>query len=226
MLGAIPQWMALDNIPFNWFDAVLVGVLGVGVYCGRRNGMTKEAVRLVQWLVLVAACGLGYQPLGAGLMAWLSLDALDSYVIAYAILACVIYLIFTVIKNYLNPRLSGSNIFGGSEYYLGMPSGMIRYFCVLFAALALLNARYFDPTEIQKQEAFDKQTYGGGIYSGGYFPHLYTLQEQVFKNSASGPLIHKYLNQLLIAPTAPGAQQPVNPNAPPPAAKPPAKPSP
>src|SRR5690242_21183065 len=47
-------------ISFNWFDLVVVVVLLFGLFRGRRNGMAKEILPLMQWLVLVPVCGLGY----------------------------------------------------------------------------------------------------------------------------------------------------------------------
>ena len=43
MIAAVPQSMALNNLPFNWFD-ITVAVLGFGLWRGRKNGMTKEVM--------------------------------------------------------------------------------------------------------------------------------------------------------------------------------------
>ena len=58
-----------------------------------------------------------------------------------------------------------------------------------------------------------KRWFGGGLYSGDYFPSLHTIQEQVFTKSFTGPYIKDYLGPLLIE------------AAPPPAAKPEPKPA-
>jgi hypothetical protein len=58
-----------------------------------------------------------------------------------------------------------------------------------------------------------KRWYGGGLYSGNYFPSLQTVQAQVFTKSFTGPYIKDYLGPLLIE------------TAPPPTAKPEPKPA-
>jgi hypothetical protein len=40
--------------------------------------------------------------------------------------------------------------------------------------------------------------FGGGLYSGNYFPTVDSMQEQVFKKSFSGHYITNYLGTLLI----------------------------
>ena len=55
---------------FNCFDLVLVALLAFGFWRGRKNGMTKEILPAIQWVVLVAACTLGYAWLGGLLIQW------------------------------------------------------------------------------------------------------------------------------------------------------------
>jgi hypothetical protein len=110
-------------------------------------------------------------------------------------------------------RVAENNLFGSAEYYLGMLSGMIRFACMLLAVLALLNAPFFTAADIKKHDAYVKRWYGGGLYSGNYFPSLQTVQAQVFTKSFTGPYIKDYLGPLLIE------------TAPPPAAKPEPKPA-
>ena len=45
MIAVATQSFALDQLPFGWFDVVLVAVLGFGLFRGRKNGMTKECCR-------------------------------------------------------------------------------------------------------------------------------------------------------------------------------------
>jgi len=59
---------ATNGLPFNWFDMAMVLLLGFGLFRGRRNGMAKELLPTLQWLVMVPVCGLGYTLL-AGLLA-------------------------------------------------------------------------------------------------------------------------------------------------------------
>lgn len=194
---------SLANLPFNWFDVALVAVLAFGIFRGRKNGMTKEVVPLFEWIIIVIASGLGY-PLLAGIYHDnCGLDKLLSALLAYLSIALVIFLVFVAIKKALVPRLTGSNIFGSAEYYLGMFSGMIRYACMLIFALALINAKHYTSAEIAAKKAYNERWYGGGIYSGNYIPDLHGVQEAIFKQSFLGPFIKSYMDFLLIE-TAPG----------------------
>jgi hypothetical protein len=134
-------------------------------------------------------------------------------VTGYLLLAFLVWLVFVVLKKAIVPRLTGSNIFGGSEYYLGMFSGMVRSACMIFVALALLNAPVYTSAEIQARQAYVQRWYGGGIYSGNYVPDLHAVQDSVFRKSFLGPCVKNYLGTLLInttpaGPTKTAAKQP------------------
>ena len=120
---------------------------------------------------------------------------------------------FLALKRVFVYKLSENNFFGSAEYYLGVCSGMIRYLCILLFVLALLNAPFYSTAEISAHDAYVKRWYGGGMYSGSYFPTLQNVQEQVFKRSFIGPYIKDYLGSLLVETTAasgkPAQKQPV-----------------
>jgi hypothetical protein len=116
----------------------------------------------------------------------------------YITAALVILGLFALVKHRLGGKLIGSDIFGRSEYYLGMASGLVRFACILLAVLAVLNARYFSPQEVRAMEAFQNDVYGKE-----YFPTWHTAQAVVFENSLSGPWIKDNLGFLLIKPTRP-----------------------
>lgn len=198
MIAAIS--LSTDNLPVNWFDATLLVVLGVGLFRGRKNGMTKEIIPTLQWVAIVVASGLAY-----GLVAQFYINSCGliqhkvlATVLGYLSIATVVFLIFSGIKNSVMPRLEGSSIFGSAEYYLGMPSGMLRYFCILLFILALINARYYTSADIAAKKAYNLRWYGGGLYSGNYIPDLHNVQDAVFKKSFSGPYIKDYLGMMLI----------------------------
>src|SRR3974377_880694 len=131
MMASIVDSLQLDKLPVNWFDFAVLFVLALGLFRGRKNGMTKEVLRVFQWLALVIVCGLCYvnaAPLIANVTAW---DTSTSYIAAYMGIAFLIWMVFHFLKKVLVPRLTGSNIFGGGEYYLGMISGMVRFTCIL-----------------------------------------------------------------------------------------------
>jgi Colicin V production protein. len=213
MIGAAIQNLALDNLPVNWFDGVVVAMLIIGLFRGRKHGMSKEALLLLKWVSLVLVCGLWYKTAAQLLVNIAALSRLASYIFGYLLLAFVIVLLFMALRRLVVYRVAENNLFGSAEYYLGMLSGMIRFACMLLAVLALLNAPFYTAADIKTHDAYVKRWFGGGLYSGDYFPSLQTVQEQVFTKSFTGPYIKDYLGPLLIE------------TAPPPKAKPEQKPA-
>ena len=191
--------MSLDQLPINLFDLVVIVVLAAGILRGRKHGMSEELLSLVKWLaiLLVARCSTSR----AGTCSRSSrsmFGRLACYLMAYVGAALLVFLLFAGIKRAFGGKLLGSDIFGRSEYYLGMGSGLVRFSCMLLAALALLNARYFSPTEVRAMEKFQDDVYGSN-----FFPTLHSVQATVFDRSLTGPWIKENLGFLLIKPTEP-----------------------
>jgi uncharacterized membrane protein required for colicin V production len=192
----------------NWFDAVVVLVLGFGLFRGRKNGMSKEILPLFQWLAVILVSGLFYAMVTQLIATMVKLDPLLSNLLAYTVLAAAVFLIFSLIKRTVGLKLFGSNLFGNAEYYIGMPSGLVRFGCMLIFALAFLNARHYTAAQIEDSNKYQERWYGAH-----FFPDLYTVQSQVFEKSFTGPYIRKYLGVLLIEPTATGGH-PAAPDVP------------
>ncbi len=190
----------MDKLPFNFFDFVLLAVLVAGVLRGRKHGMSEELLGLFKWLAILIICALAYEPIGKMFVG--SFTLLFCYVMAYLTAGLVVLIVFAGIKRALGGKLLGSDIFGKAEYYLGMGSGLVRFSCMLLAALALLNARYFSPTEVKAMENFQNDVYGSN-----FFPTLHTVQSAVFERSLLGPWIKENLSFLLIKPTEPENRQ-------------------
>ena len=191
--------MSLEQLPINLFDLVVIVVLALGIFRGRKHGMSEELLSLATWLAILFGCAALYQPGGELLTQFTSVfGRLSSYLIAYVAGALLFSLLFAGIKRVLGGKLLGSAIFGRSEYYLGMASGLVRFSCILLAALALLNARYFSPTEVKAREKYDNDVYGSS-----FFPTLHSVQSTVFDRSLTGPWIKENLGFLLIKPTEP-----------------------
>lgn len=186
----------MANPPFNLFDVLLVMVLVGGIVHGRKHGLSLEVVSMAKWLILVSVCALLYRPLG-GLAAETGFfDLLSCYLFAYLGIALVVFAVFSVLERKLKPKLTGSDIFGRGEYFLGMGSGMLRFACILVVGLALLNAREFTPFELRKIDRYQEENYGSHV-----FPGLHSLQQAVFERSLTGGWIKDDLSFLLIKPT-------------------------
>jgi uncharacterized membrane protein required for colicin V production len=194
--------MDLDKLPLNVFDFVVLATLVIGLLRGRKHGMSEELIGLVKWLAVVIGCAMMYEPAGQWFANSSPFSLLASFLMVYICGALLILSFFAICKYRLGGKLIGSDIFGRAEYYLGMGSGVVRLSCMLLAFLALLNARYFSPTEVRAMEAFQNDVYGSN-----YFPTWHTAQEVVFEKSFSGAWIKTHLGFLLIKPTQPEDKQ-------------------
>lgn len=191
------------NLPFNLFDLLFGAVLVAGLLRGRKRGFSREWLSLFKWLALLLIGAAAYGPAGDFLAGNGRVDLLSAYLLAYVGIALVIFVAFALIRRRLSSKLEGSDIFGRTEYYLGMGSGVLRFLCMILVALALLNARDFPPSELKAMERAQLDTYGSSI-----FPTLHSLQVAVFEGSFTGALIHQDLGFLLIAPTEPHQSEP------------------
>jgi uncharacterized membrane protein required for colicin V production len=187
-----------NNFSVSWFDAVFIAMLGFGLFRGRRNGMAKELLPLLQWLALAIVCGLGYPTIAQMCINYFAWGKTISDVTGYLALALVIFIFFTVLKTRFTERLVASGFFKGGEYYLGMMAGLIRFACILLFWLALLNAPFYTPQELEVARIQARNTFGGGMMSGSFFPSLHDVQDGVFVQSATGRFIKDHLGTLLI----------------------------
>jgi hypothetical protein len=190
--------MSFDKLPFNWFDLLIFVLLFVGLQRGRKHGMSEELVGMLTWLTIAVGCAILYNPIGTLLAQSSVFSLLSSYLMAYVGIALVVIALFAALKKTAGEKLIGSDIFGKSEFYLGMAAGMLRLTCILIAGLALLNARHFNEMEIKAAEKNQKELYGSN-----FFPSLYEVQSQVFDKSLTGPWIKRQFPFLLIKPTVP-----------------------
>jgi hypothetical protein len=200
MISAAIDSLSLGNLPFGWFDFIFVALLVFGAFRGRKNGMTKELVPTLRWISIVVAAGLGYEFSGDIFRNYFGLNLAPSYCLGYLTVAFIVFLLFIPAESFLTPRLAGSNIFGGSEYYLGIASGVTRYLAVIFFFLALMNAPRYSNADIKAHKEYAAKTFGGGQqgFSGDFFPTFQEVQEGVFRNSLVGPLISDHLVVMLI----------------------------
>ena len=190
--------MHAGNLPFNWFDIAVVILLVVGIRSGRKHGMSQEVMFMLNWVALVLVCGIAYEPLGLWLAVTVGMGKLLAYVLAYALTAGAVALVFVFLKRVIGERLKGSDMFGKAEYYLAMPAGMLRFACIIVAFLALLNARLYQTYEIKAMTKFQDDNYGSQ-----FFPTLQSVQSDVLEQSLVGSQAKKHLSFLLIKPTAP-----------------------
>lgn len=184
------------NLPFNWFDIVIVLVLGLGVARGRKHGLSEELMLVLKWVAIILVAGLSYDVVGDVISDNSVFTRLSAYLMAYSAIALGITVAFLAIKKITHGKLVGSDVFGSGEYYLGMVAGLVRYACIIIFALAFLNAPLYTKEQIDADLSFQNDVYGSD-----FFPKLYTVQSDVFQKSFVGAQIHNELGFLLIKST-------------------------
>lgn len=180
----------------NWFDAVVLIVLLWGLNKGRKHGMSEELMVTVQWIVIIVAGALLYQPLGDWLAKTSPVSHLFCYITIYICAAIVTKIAFSTFKKIVGGKLVGSDVFGSAEYYLGMVAGAIRYACMLFAVMAVLNAPYYSAQDIAAAKAYNNDMYGSN-----FFPSVQSIQQDVFTDSLIGNLVKQRAGRFLITST-------------------------
>jgi uncharacterized membrane protein required for colicin V production len=193
--------MKLMHFTITWFDILLVAVIVGGIFHGRKRGMSAELLDVLQWLCIVVVSAILYKDLGNYLAAYTNLSYLSSYIVTYLFLAIMIKLFFIMVRKAVGEKLIGSDLFGSSEYYLGMAGGAVRYACILLFFLSLLHAKQISPEQLAAQRKVQKDNFGDIA-----FPTFGTVQHAVFNDSATGPYIQRYLEPQLIASTPPATR--------------------
>lgn len=188
----------MKNLHFNYVDVIVLILLVVGIFRGRKRGMSEELLSFVQWLVIIFVGSRIYEHTGKMLADFAPFSLMTCYVIVYLSFAALVKLLFTQIQRAVGEKLVGSNFFGDSEYYLGMFAGMIRFGCVILMIMAVLNARLI--TERERAATARMQSKN---FEGISFPTFGSIQQSVLFQSFSGSNTRKYLNFVLIKSTAP-----------------------
>ena len=196
--------MSLDTLNVSWVDFLVAGLLGFGLWRGRKRGMSEELLDIIKWVITVVVAGLLHQPIAQMISQWTSaLSTLACYVSTYLFLVLLIAIVFSFIRSGPGEKLVGSDAFGSAEYYLGMLSGSFRYACILIVAFSFLNARQYSAAELKASEKYQLDNFGSS-----FFITLPDVQREVFTRSLAGRCVREYLGFALIEPTAPGGRQP------------------
>jgi len=160
--------------------------------------MSQELLPLLQWIGIVTAAGLLYEPFGLVIRQDTFFSALWSNVTAYVLIAAGVHLIYLWFKQMFAVKLVEGHLFGRSEFYLGMTAGAVRFACMLLAGLALMNSRVETEAELAKTEKFQKDN-----FSDIRFPTYGQFQQVVLFKSFSGNWIRSNLQSALIASAVP-----------------------
>jgi uncharacterized membrane protein required for colicin V production len=186
----------MKNLEFNYIDVVILVILVVGIFRGRKRGMSEELLTFLQWLIIVFVGCRIYEPVGQLLKSQVPFSLLTCYVTVYLLFAVIVKIIFSQIQRATGEKLLGSNFFGDSEYYLGMLAGMIRFACVILMLMALINARLI--TDRERAETARMQSKN---FEGISFPTFGSIQQSVLYQSFIGKTVKEYLSFALIRST-------------------------
>lgn len=179
----------------SWFDFVTVVMVAMGIWVGRRRGMSAELLDMILWLSIVAVGGLLSPAVGNWIGGTTGLSPVASHVLAYLTLASGLFLIVFLLRRWAGEKLVSSDTFGRFEYYLGMGAGVIRFLCILLASLAILNAPKTSQEELDRKLRAQREDLGSV-----YFPPLGQIQREIFQGSITGRTAKVHLSAMLLQP--------------------------
>jgi uncharacterized membrane protein required for colicin V production len=192
----LPQ--SLPQLHTNWFDAACIIFFGVGLFVGKKRGMSNELLDVFSWLLIVVVGALYYKPLGQALAKAASLSLMWSYLICYTGIALATKIVFSWVKRALGEKLVGSDIFGRGEFYLGSLAGGVRFLCMIIVLLAILNARYVNKAMVAAKLKAQEQELGSA-----FFPTPGKIQSDILYDSMIGVFAREHLEEQLIEATDP-----------------------
>jgi uncharacterized membrane protein required for colicin V production len=189
--GGSACFMKLVNI--NWVDVVVLLLLILGLWRGKKRGLSHELLDMVKWVLILVVAAVLYRPTGRWLASFKIVSVPSCNVLGYLIVMLGIVLVMAVVRERVGSKLFTSEVFGGGEYYLGMLGGAFRYLCIILVGMAFLNARYYSPAERMASARAQEREYGAR-----FFPGLADLQDNVFQKSVSGRLARAYVPVVFI----------------------------
>jgi uncharacterized membrane protein required for colicin V production len=193
-----------QDLAFGYFDAIVLAWLLAGFLRGRKRGMTQEILPMFQWVGIVLLGGYFNQPIGAFLRQNFpgSFDEQWSCILGYGIIALGTVLFFGLLKHWLGDKLTGSDLFGRCEYYLGILAGVARFGCMLLVLLAIMHSRIVTRAEL---DAIDAQMHKNfdDIHPPRY--DYGCVEQAIFTQSFVGRAVQENLPDILIPTVAPPA---------------------
>ncbi|MGD0816088.1 MAG: CvpA family protein [Verrucomicrobiota bacterium] len=181
---------------YSYFDLIVIAWLLVGIMIGRRHGLTQELLPTLQWLCVVILAGLFYAPIGSFIQQNTNgaFSHVWANVTAYVLIGFGINLLFMWLKQSVGEKLTGSDLFGRSEYYLGMLAALVRFACMVVVLCALMHSRVYTTAELAETEKVQKKN-----FEDVRFPTYGSFQHSVLTESYTGRLIVDHLPMVLIA---------------------------
>jgi uncharacterized membrane protein required for colicin V production len=195
----------VKDLAFGYFDAIVLVWLVVGFLRGRKHGMTQEILPMFQWVAIVLLGGYFNQPVGALIREYSAPGAFSdlwSSIMGYGVIALGTLLFFALLKNWLGDKLTGSDLFGRFEYYLGIMAGVARFGCILLVLLAVMHSRIVTQPELDAIDAKMHKNFDD-IHPPGY--DYGCIEQAIFTQSFVGRTVQDNLPDILIPTFAPPA---------------------
>jgi uncharacterized membrane protein required for colicin V production len=180
----------------SWFDFVTVAMVGLGIWVGRRRGMSGELLDLILWVAIVVLGALVAPGLGQWLSDVVTFSPATGYILAYLILAATLYVIAVMVRRWAGDKLVSGDLFGGLEYYLGMTAGVVHFLCILLAFLAVVHAPRITEDELNRKLKTQRDDLGEI-----YFPPFGQIQQSIFRDSITGRTVKQHLTIALLKPS-------------------------
>ena len=185
--------MDFSLITLAWFDIVAVTLIVVGIFHGRKKGMSQELFNTLKWLPMLTISVLVYLPIGKLILRFAPIPPIYGYTGAYVLVNVALATIFTKIRKKVADKMSGSDVFGRAEFPLGMVAGAFQYSCMIVMFMAILNATPVDEDALLRQAATQKKALGEN-----FFPSLGYIHKDVLYVSIAGQTVRDFLgNQLM-----------------------------
>lgn len=196
---ALPAMPAFNKPVCNYIDGIIAVWLLVGIYRGKRRGMTQEILPTLQWIFIIVLGGLFYASLASLILKYCkgAFTTLWANITGYIIIAALIHLLFLWIKERIGHKLIGSDYFGAMEYRLGMLTGLLRFACIVIFVFALMHSRVYTDDELAAIEKFQQKS-----FEDIRFPTYATIQHSALKESFTGREVEANLDRLLITSSA------------------------
>jgi uncharacterized membrane protein required for colicin V production len=189
---------SFSGLKVNYVDFIAIVWLIIGLFYGRKRGMTQEILPTIQWVSIVVVAGLFYRPLALLIRQYARFDSLWSNLTGYLLIAFGVHMVYLWVKHLIHQKLIGTDMFGRMEYYFGMAAGVIHFGCILIMAFALLNARIITKAELAKTEKAQSDA-----FSDIRFPTYGSIQQAFLFQSFTGGLIETNLSAVMIASATP-----------------------
>lgn len=185
--------MDLSVITLSWFDLVSVALIVVGIFHGRKTGMSQELFNTMKWLAMLTISALVYLPIGKLILRFVPIAPIYGYVSAYILANILLNILFITMRKKIKDKMSGSDVFGRAEFPLGMVAGAFQYACMLVMFMAVLNAKYVDEEALQRQAAQQKKSLGEN-----FFPSPGNIHKDVLYGSIAGQTVRDFLSGQLM----------------------------